>query len=441
MNLLKVSAVILPVFVIFSWQCFLLVHRVTESPYIDEEFHVPQAQRYCRADYQWDPKITTPPGLYLASLALLRVSNALGLDLHCDIFFLRLTNVVFASCNFIVLTLIMSKLNKGSLSTGALELANLSTFPILYFFSFLYYTDVISTLSVLLMYCAFLHNKIILSAMLGFVSLWMRQTNVIWVAFAAAIHGYNLLDELLKKDKVRRGKNEIFGRVWAGLQRPHVVSSIVLQETPFIAVGASFAAFVAWNGGIVLGDKSAHEATVHLPQLLYFSAMCAALAPATFAAAAPRFLRLTLRQPAATVLAAAAVAAVVHLNSTAHPYLLADNRHYTFYLWRRLLQPAGFLLAPLYLFTGHTLLTQLARHGLFLQLLFAVCAAAAVVPQALLEPRYFVMPFIFYKIHAPETNCKLSAVNVLVSLLVNVFTVYVYVYCPFTPESKVRFIW
>jgi alpha-1,2-glucosyltransferase len=29
----------------------------------DEFFHVPQAQRYCRGDYTWDPKITTPPGL------------------------------------------------------------------------------------------------------------------------------------------------------------------------------------------------------------------------------------------------------------------------------------------------------------------------------------------------------------------------------------------
>lgn len=30
----------------------------------DEFFHVPQAQKYCRRDYSWDPKITTPPGLY-----------------------------------------------------------------------------------------------------------------------------------------------------------------------------------------------------------------------------------------------------------------------------------------------------------------------------------------------------------------------------------------
>jgi len=30
----------------------------------DEPFHIPQAQAYCRDAFtEWDPKITTPPGL------------------------------------------------------------------------------------------------------------------------------------------------------------------------------------------------------------------------------------------------------------------------------------------------------------------------------------------------------------------------------------------
>lgn len=30
----------------------------------DEPFHIPQAQAYCRGDFEvWDPKLTTPPGL------------------------------------------------------------------------------------------------------------------------------------------------------------------------------------------------------------------------------------------------------------------------------------------------------------------------------------------------------------------------------------------
>jgi hypothetical protein len=34
----------------------------------DEPFHVPQAQAYCKGEWTtWDPKITTPPGLYVSS--------------------------------------------------------------------------------------------------------------------------------------------------------------------------------------------------------------------------------------------------------------------------------------------------------------------------------------------------------------------------------------
>lgn len=38
-------------------------HYVPE-PYLDEIFHIPQAQKYCQGRYdEWDDKLTTPPGL------------------------------------------------------------------------------------------------------------------------------------------------------------------------------------------------------------------------------------------------------------------------------------------------------------------------------------------------------------------------------------------
>ncbi len=50
-----------------------------------------------------------------------------------------------------------------------------------------------------------------------------------------------------------------------------------------ILVPLIFAAFVVWNGGIVLGDKAAHTPVKHLMQLLYFVLFTAiALAPFHF---------------------------------------------------------------------------------------------------------------------------------------------------------------
>jgi alpha-1,2-glucosyltransferase len=40
------------------------VTSLVPKPYLDEVFHVPQAQAYCEGEYGvWDPKLTTPPGL------------------------------------------------------------------------------------------------------------------------------------------------------------------------------------------------------------------------------------------------------------------------------------------------------------------------------------------------------------------------------------------
>lgn len=44
------------------WQ--IAVHVWVPNPYLDEIFHIPQAQKYCQGRWlEWDDKITTPPGL------------------------------------------------------------------------------------------------------------------------------------------------------------------------------------------------------------------------------------------------------------------------------------------------------------------------------------------------------------------------------------------
>ena len=52
-----------------TWSAFFLSSppRLIPVPQ-DEPFHVAQAQTYCTGDYwTWDPKITTPPGLFVSA--------------------------------------------------------------------------------------------------------------------------------------------------------------------------------------------------------------------------------------------------------------------------------------------------------------------------------------------------------------------------------------
>lgn len=45
------------------WWLSLVTNHVPE-PYLDEVFHIPQAQAFCEGRWDvWDPKLTTPPGL------------------------------------------------------------------------------------------------------------------------------------------------------------------------------------------------------------------------------------------------------------------------------------------------------------------------------------------------------------------------------------------
>jgi alpha-1,2-glucosyltransferase len=79
---------------------------------------------------------------------------------------------------------------------------NITLFPPLFFFSALFYTDVMSTLLVLLSYGVLLKKKsapgslsdTITAILVGVVALFFRQTNVFWVAVFPA--GLTVIDAL-----------------------------------------------------------------------------------------------------------------------------------------------------------------------------------------------------------------------------------------------------
>lgn len=162
----------------------------------DEYFHVRQAQHYCNGDFHiWDPKITTPPGLYILSYIFKPI-------LGCGIGSLRAINAI---CIIVLLMMLRASYSvrreanneKGSMS-GLLathSALNIVLFPPLFFFSALYYTDIASTLSVTIFYWYFvrtLSNKRTtfiqgaIQVLLGLISLTFRQTNIFWVAVAPA---------------------------------------------------------------------------------------------------------------------------------------------------------------------------------------------------------------------------------------------------------------
>lgn len=394
-----ILAIALPLFSFLTWTVAQKVQSALEAPYIDEKFHLRQAAAYCAHKFAvWDPKITTPPGLYLLATFYSHLIRNFGVLAPCGATLLRYLNLIGG---VVVLPGVLNLVK----TTNYWKI-NVVSLPILYTFYFFFYTDVWSTVFVLL--SLFLAISMptaqgaVLSGLAGFASLWFRQTNIIWVAFA----GFVLVDIRRKRGKGFEAQITAFVkqalRDWALL-------------LPFAANAIAFAVFLKVNGGITFGDKDNHQVSPHIVQVFYCAAFLAFFtlplwfsvttlgAYVRFAFEGTNILRLAVHY--------VAINKVIDKYTIVHPFLLADNRHYTFYIYRRILSVpnARYVLVPAYHFciwVVFYLLQQTRRtraaHKLALSqlsiIVFVAATVVTLVPSPLFEPRYYIVPLALLRI-------------------------------------------
>ena len=139
---------------------------------------------------------------------------------------------------------------------------------------------------------------------------------------------------------------------------------------------------------------------------------------------------------------------IIKSYTIAHPYLLADNRHYTFYIWRKIItrtELSPIFLAPIYVFAGFSVLFSLRRTELAFKLAFPVCVVINLLPQYLLEFRYFVIPFILHRLQFRPQNWWTLCAEMALFQVVNVITISLFLFKPFhwehEPNQIQRFMW
>lgn len=176
----------------------------------------------------------------------------------------------------------------------------------------------------------------------------------------------------------------------------------------------------------------------------------------------------------------------VHFNTIIHPYTLADNRHYVFYVFRILrLHPAvRYLAVPAYytcawLVTNavgespndaqplekrensHPTKVDLGRTPCQISFIIIWLAATflSVVTAPLVEPRYFIIPWIVWRLHVQSAPASLSTkdkptrnwydfrlgLETLWLLAINMAITYTFLYRGFEwasePGKVQRFLW
>lgn len=274
-----------------------------------------------------------------------------------------------------------------------------------------------------------------------------------------------------------------------------------------------------------VGDKSNHVATIHLPQMLYIWPLFAFFsAPLLFMAALqavenyfacqtpPRtmFKFTIIKTPTLSkclnilgyVSLVPLALAIVKFNTIIHPFTLADNRHYMFYVFRYSILRASWVrytLVPVYILSGILCLKSLGGTGslpwagpstthskkkkslsttttegdspppftrpptLSTTLLFLLTTTLSLMTAPLVEPRYFILPWVFWRLLLPAWPQPAGPFRFLLSrkpvgqladvrvgfetlwfAIINLATMYIFITRPFrwpSEEGLQRFMW
>ncbi|KAI8847729.1 alpha-2-glucosyltransferase Alg10, partial [Chytridium lagenaria] len=405
----------------------------------DEVFHIPQAQRYCNGDFvTYDPKLTTPPGLYVVSYGVRKIISLVsGFDIGCSVFTLRSINMVFGLGTCFVIQGIMNKVH-GTQRHHAFHALSIFLFPVSFFFHFLYYTDSGSTFFILWSLLLAYRKKTLLSGFASLVALTFRQTNIVWSCFIA---GYSLESRAFFFIEPISFFLTLIRDVW------DLKVQILSDVWPFVGNVLLFVTFVKYNGGVALGDKENHVASIHAAQVLYFSAFLYAF---TFIATDPiKNLRKAGSIVVGILKSLASLGLVVHKFTVEHPFLLADNRHYTFYIWRYLFRShwaIRFALIPGYILSIAACVSQIVEsQDMLWFFLFTGATLATLIPSPLLEFRYFIIPFLIYRIHLRPAKKGWLLIEALLFVLFNAATIYLFTQHTFewpqAPNEKQRFMY
>ncbi|CAL7940024.1 unnamed protein product [Xylocopa violacea] len=421
---------------------FIYLNHVQPYYFIDEVFHVSQTLQYCAGNFsQWDPKITTLPGLYIITTLIL---SPLSL---CNIFYMRCINLLGTFLNLYLAYNILKQISisywkqRWSSWIKLIVSCNITLFPPLFFWHFLYYTDVVSINAVLLMLLLHSHRKWKLASFIGLLSMLIRQTNIIWVAFIFVEHIFDLLEHKMSKpisnqeycsvSYLKLIWKKIIEETYHGWKSFAIfIIQLCVQLIPYVTVCVLFVIFVIWNKGIVVGDKAAHIPTIHVPQLFYFSIFLFCFSWPYMIIYWKDYFKFVSKHWIFASCSLLLITIIIYFNTHVHPYMLADNRHYVFYFWNKFMgkyRLFKYLLVPVYSFTLYTQFRGIEHLRFTTRINYSSMVCIVLIPQLLIEPRYFIIPYVLYRFFIKKpTKWQLIAES-MTTLVVNFLQFYIFV--------------
>ncbi|CAR26667.1 hypothetical protein ZYGR_0H04870 [Zygosaccharomyces rouxii] len=461
--------------------------KIVPYEFIDEKFHVGQTIEYITGHWRsWNPKITTPPGLYL--LGWLNYKWCSFFTSWSTLTILRLVNL-FGGVVVLPITVLRPLFLFNAIGFWPVALMS---FPLLTSFYYLYYTDLWSTIFILQSLTCVLtlpfgtNGSIWASSILAGLSCLFRQTNIVWTGFimVVAIERRAVIQKQFNSNNANNYLKFFIHAIdeFGTLVQPYAVNFFV------------FFLYLVWNRSITLGDKSNHSAGFHLAQLFYCYLFIAFFSvPLWFSSS---FLKIyknrLLQNPIRYLVEILGIMLVIRFFTKVHPFILADNRHFAFYIFKRFLgNPSKMvkylMMSPIYHFVTYSYFETFRPSEMVFENVAPIpvkdpidlpiqlshvswtaliaCTFVTIVPSPLFEPRYYILPYMFWRLFltcnaeplwgevvpAPQgqppvtvSSTKRLALEFFWFMLINFFTFYIFKNRPVVWEDEPflqRIIW
>lgn len=121
---------------------------------------------------------------------------------------------------------------------------------------------------------------------------------------------------------------------------------------------------------------------------------------------------------------------VIHFNTIIHPYMLADNRHYLFYVWNKFYGRYfwfRYIMAPFYSLSLIILYQSISSRSAGFKLIYAFCAIISIAMQQLIEIRYFILPFLIARqVSTTSVKFKFTILELVHYLTINAIVFYLF---------------
>lgn len=123
------------------------------------------------------------------------------------------------------------------------------------------------------------------------------------------------------------------------------------------------------------------------------------------------------------------MAVVIKFNTLVHPYLLADNRHYIFYLWNRFYgkySMARYIMIPVYIIGFAAIWKILENKSTGFIIFFILSVFMTNALQQLIELRYFIIPYLILRLNSNKIKLKYLVLELILYILINAGTFYIF---------------